>query len=524
LDSLNPVYFGFIESHHNDADGIFQRRRSMSPTVLQSTPLKSNGPCRRALADHLRNHWQLWIWILILAVVNWPLWRGQVRSSLLFLPDAVHDGQWWRIISYPWVHLSWYHLLLDAGGFLLLWNGLEEKSLPVRLLYGMGAGAGSLLLALVAEPSISFRGLSGLSGIAHGLMAVSALEMLRHPGQRRWGWSALILVAGKSAYELWTGRVFFEFMHMGLCGQPLAACHAGGVIGGLLVFALVQLIRTPFKGDAAKWIKDHARQMFLQLKRQPACIGLKTAVFLMVLIAPLFFISCGAIQKARYYQPVVSMGNTQVEEWGDGVAVADEDLCVWVGDDTALYQIMFAGPIGLPVIPLEISADEKERLGFFDLTIWFVKAKEKKHENWRFDPGDTFLEFASGEVMQPRTFKISRFKTYWKNLGGFGKHMEERISYPEYWEAKLLSDLKEPVELWDLSCFVLRFEKPDRDVGPKAADIKGLEMEAGEKKTFRITFKEVEKYRYLYGTMDERGEWMSESPAMKCRERLKDAK
>ncbi len=211
----------------------------MNPAALQPTLLKTNGQFRPRPV----NHWQLWIWVLILAVVNWPLWHGQVRSSLLFLPDAVHDGQWWRIVTYPFVHLSWYHLLLDAGGFLLLWNGLEEKRFPVRLLYGMGAGAGCLLLAFVAEPSISFRGVSGLSGIAHGLMAVSALEMLRHPGQKTWGWPALILVAGKSAYELWTGRVVFEFMHMGLCGQPLAACHAGGVIGGLLVFALVQVSR-----------------------------------------------------------------------------------------------------------------------------------------------------------------------------------------------------------------------------------------------------------------------------------------
>ncbi len=215
----------------------------MDRTALQPTFLKSNGPCSRILANNFRNHWQLWIWILILSVVNWPLWHGQVRSSLLFLPDAVLDGQWWRIATYPFVHLSWYHLLLDAGGFLLLWNGLEEKRFPVRLLYGMGAGAGSLLLALVAEPSISFRGLSGLSGIAHGLMAVSALEMLCRSGQKTWGWPVLILVAGKSAYELWTGRVVFEFMHMGLCGHPLAACHAGGVIGGLLVFALVQVNR-----------------------------------------------------------------------------------------------------------------------------------------------------------------------------------------------------------------------------------------------------------------------------------------
>jgi rhomboid family GlyGly-CTERM serine protease len=239
------VKTGTIQVNHHEAFRILilWRTKFMNSTAVQSPYLKSHWQPRHTAVDHFRKHWQLWVWILIVSVVNWPLWHGQVRSNLIFLPEAVLDGQWWRIITYPFVHLSWYHLLLDAGGFLLLWSGLEQKRLPVKLLYGIGAGAGSLLFALVAEPSITFRGLSGLSGVAHGLMAVSALEMLRHPGQRSWGWWALILVSGKSAYEFWTGRVILEFMHMGLCGRPLAACHGGGVIGALLVFALIRVKR-----------------------------------------------------------------------------------------------------------------------------------------------------------------------------------------------------------------------------------------------------------------------------------------
>lgn len=43
----------------------------------------------------------------------------------------------------------------------------------------------------------------------------------------------------KSACELWSGHVVFEFLHMGLCGQPIAASHAGSVIGGLTAYAVV---------------------------------------------------------------------------------------------------------------------------------------------------------------------------------------------------------------------------------------------------------------------------------------------
>lgn len=205
-----------------------------------SPHIKQDSPHRMSLISHLQRHWSVWSWIALLAMVNLPLLRGQVRMGWIFLPEAVELGQWWRIFTYPLVHLSWYHLLLDAGGFLLLYTCLEEKRIPAKASYLIGASAGSLLLSIAMEPSISLQGLSGLSGIAHGLMAITALEMLRHRAQLTWGVISLFVVAAKSAYELWSGQVLFEFMHMGLCGQPMATSHAGGVMGGLLSFLMVE--------------------------------------------------------------------------------------------------------------------------------------------------------------------------------------------------------------------------------------------------------------------------------------------
>lgn len=204
------------------------------------TAFPDTGACQELKKrTHISQYGSLWIWVLLLITVNIPLLWGQVRTGLLYLPGAVDNGQWWRVVTYPLVHLSWYHLLLDAGGFLLLFSCLEEKRLLAKTVYIIGAGAGTLLLASVLDPAISQRGLSGLSGIAHGLMAVSALEMLRHKEHRTWGGLSLAVVVTKSAYELWSGHVLFEFMHMGLCGQPLAASHAGGVMGGLFAFLLL---------------------------------------------------------------------------------------------------------------------------------------------------------------------------------------------------------------------------------------------------------------------------------------------
>jgi rhomboid family GlyGly-CTERM serine protease len=157
-----------------------------------------------------------------------------LRDSLCFNPSAVVAGQWWRVVTHPFVHVSWYHLLLDGAAFLLLYHGLERH----RLRYVAATGAGSLLASLWFWPAIGTTGLCGLSGIAHGLMAVMALELI-HRGDRL-GWSCLALVAGKAIWEGATGHVVFEGLHSGLIGTPVAVCHFGGVIGGAIAFAMLR--------------------------------------------------------------------------------------------------------------------------------------------------------------------------------------------------------------------------------------------------------------------------------------------
>jgi len=37
------------------------------------------------------------------------------------------------------------------------------------------------------------------------------------------------------------GRVLFESLYFGALGSPIAVCHAGGVVGGLGIWAVAQL-------------------------------------------------------------------------------------------------------------------------------------------------------------------------------------------------------------------------------------------------------------------------------------------
>jgi rhomboid family GlyGly-CTERM serine protease len=188
--------------------------------------------------------------IALLAVFNAPVLRGSWCHSMVFLPGAVEGGEWWRLFTHPFVHVSWYHLLLDGAAFLALYHSLVEGSVCRRLLYVLAAGAGSLLVSWAVAPGISTSGLCGLSGIAHGLTAVSALEAVvgQAPGstERRVGLICFLLVAGKAALEALSGHMFFTFLHFGLMGEPVAVAHAGGVIGGLLAMLLFKPWRKAF--------------------------------------------------------------------------------------------------------------------------------------------------------------------------------------------------------------------------------------------------------------------------------------
>src|SRR5262252_2802298 len=119
---------------------------------------------------------ELLAFAVLIAVFNFPLICGSSWHSMAFEKQTFLQGQWWRLLAHPFVHLTWYHLLLDATAFLTLYVGLLDRSLGRRLGYIIGAAAGSVVLSW-ASSMTSVKGLCGLSGIAHGLMAVSALEM-----------------------------------------------------------------------------------------------------------------------------------------------------------------------------------------------------------------------------------------------------------------------------------------------------------------------------------------------------------
>lgn len=198
-------------------------------------------------------------WMAVLAACNTTLLLGRPSIGLVFFPDAILSGQWWRLFTFPFVHVSGYHLLLDGAAFLLLWKGLQEKARRFRAVYLAGCWAGSLILPLATSDLVAASGLCGLSGISHGLMGITALEMISHPrgeSGKDLGAALLLGLAGKCLWEMYTGKVMLASFHLGSVGMPVVETHAGGLMGGVLAFFLLWLLKQLKQRERCAYSED----------------------------------------------------------------------------------------------------------------------------------------------------------------------------------------------------------------------------------------------------------------------------
>lgn len=204
----------------------------LSSTVVASRP-EGDDNCWRRI--------ELAALAILLIVLNWSVLQGVCNSRLIFMPEAVGQGEWWRLFTHPFIHVTWLHLLLDGAAFLLLYRDLQEQPWMQRVLLCIGSAVGSLLVCLCADPMLSTKGLCGISAIAHGLMGVSALNLM---GQRhdkllfRIGVCSFVIVTVKCLIEVLTGKMLFTFLYFGMVGDPVAVTHAGGLLGSLVTWLL----------------------------------------------------------------------------------------------------------------------------------------------------------------------------------------------------------------------------------------------------------------------------------------------
>jgi rhomboid family GlyGly-CTERM serine protease len=160
------------------------------------------------------------------------------REMLAYQRDAVSAGQWWRLLSANFLHLGWYHLLLNLLG---LWTLLLLCPEPVAV---RGWLLRLLVLALAVTSGIhwlapQWHSYVGFSGVLHGLFLLGLLpQALKRDGIAL---AALACLAGKLAWEAYSGVPISDEQALG--GRVAQEAHWFGIIAALCYAAVAGLLR-----------------------------------------------------------------------------------------------------------------------------------------------------------------------------------------------------------------------------------------------------------------------------------------
>jgi len=194
------------------------------------------------------------LFAVLLGALNAPLFVGSFSEGLIYLPEKVAQGQFYRLLTHPFVHISLYHLVLDGAAFLILYSQLQAKSVVKRMAYLLGIHAAVIVGVTASLGHINATGYCGISGVAHGLMAIWCMERIfstkttSEQKTEQWIAGAVLLgLIAKCIYEVTVGHVVFESMHLGDVGVPVVASHLWGVIGALAVFPICNSLFSIYK-------------------------------------------------------------------------------------------------------------------------------------------------------------------------------------------------------------------------------------------------------------------------------------
>ena len=174
---------------------------------------------------------RVWVVPLILMALMALLELGgePVREALRFDRFAIHAGQFWRLLSDNFVHLSWWHLFLNELGVLvlvLLCPEPIEWTVWVRrlLLLGLGMSVGLYF----AAPKLTHY--VGLSGVMHGLFVLGLGRQVLKKDLIAFGCLAYLI--GKLGWELFAGAPVSDEAAIG--GRVALESHLWGAISAVI--------------------------------------------------------------------------------------------------------------------------------------------------------------------------------------------------------------------------------------------------------------------------------------------------
>lgn len=155
-------------------------------------------------------------------------WCGEPVTAMLRFERSLMAAQPWRLLTTHFVHLGWWHCLLNVGG-LLVWSMLAQRAglrrhFAVLLLVCMLTGVGLLLVPRV-------HSYAGFSGVLYGLFAWSFAARWR-AGEKVYI-VGLALLGARIAWQIAGPPSHQEEALIG--GTVLGEAHLIGACAGLLM-------------------------------------------------------------------------------------------------------------------------------------------------------------------------------------------------------------------------------------------------------------------------------------------------
>ncbi len=152
-----------------------------------------------------------------------------LRDTLRYERAAIAAGEWWRLLSGNYVHLSPWHAFLNGLGVLVLVllcpEALDWKIWLRRLLFlSLGMTLGLYFLVPDAHAYV------GLSGVIHGLFVLGLMPQVLKKDLIALG--CLLYLLGKIGYELFAGAPVSDEAALG--GKVLVESHLYGTLSAFL--------------------------------------------------------------------------------------------------------------------------------------------------------------------------------------------------------------------------------------------------------------------------------------------------
>lgn len=178
---------------------------------------------------------------------------SELFADLVMWPAAVYFGEWWRLITYGFLHIGPAHLAFNMIALYILGRKLEPEFGPLRFLavYFVAQLGGGVAVYLFDDVGTT---VAGASGSVYGLMGALLLAAVRGRFDLNFVFTVVALTTIFSFFQAdvsllahFGGFVLGTAVTAGLVYAPAekrATWQAAAVVAGFALLAVMAFVRT----------------------------------------------------------------------------------------------------------------------------------------------------------------------------------------------------------------------------------------------------------------------------------------